>query len=321
MVRGSMIAPSQLNVVAMIVRTLAPALDERLRRLLLGAGARALGHGGINAVAEIAGVSRDTVSMGMWELQGGPAQPSARVRRPGGGRKLAEETDATLLADLDGLVSPDTRGDPMSPLRWTCKSLRQLTATLKDVGHRQVNPNLVRRLLKEQGYSLQRNVKVMEGAQHPARDAQFNYLNEQVKEHQAQGAPVISVDTKKKELVGEFKNEGREWEPEGQPQEVNVHDFPDAELGKAIPYGLYDVTRNAGWVSVGQDHDTASFAVEAVRRWWTSVGRSAYAGTHRLLICADRGGSNGYQSRLWKKELMALAEEMGTGPGARRSSA
>src|SRR5258708_7012896 len=195
MVRGSMVAPSQLNVVAMIVRTLAPALDERLRRLLLGAGARALGHGGINAVADVAGGSRGTGSTGLWGLQGGTGQPPARGRRPGGGRKRAEEVDATLFTDLDSLVSADTRGDPMSPLRWTCKSLRQLTATLRDMGHRQVNPNLVRRLLKEQGYSLQRNVKVMEGAQHPDRDAQFKYLNEQVKEHQAQGAPVISGET------------------------------------------------------------------------------------------------------------------------------
>ena len=286
-------------------------LDERQRRLWLGAEARALGRGGIAAVAAAAGVSRDMVRRGRQELEGAePPQRWRRARRPGGGRQRAEEADPQLLSDLDELVSPDTRGDPESPLRWTCKSTRQLAAALKEKGH-QISPPVVARLLHGQGYSLQANIKTKEGKQHPDRDAQFAYLNEQVKQHQAEGAPVLSVDTKKKELVGEYKTGGREWQPKGQPEAVNVHDFPDPELGRAIPYGLYDVGRNTGWVSVGTDHDTASFAVETLRRWWQGEGRSAYAEAHRLLICADGGGSNGYQLRLWKTELARLASENG----------
>jgi DDE family transposase len=302
---------SQLNVVAAIYSDIRDWLNERQRRLLLAASARALGRGGQTAVAEAAGVSRALVRRGEAELEGAdPAQESMRIRRPGGGRKRAEVADRTLLADLDRLISPDTRGDPESPLRWTCKSTRQLADTLNGMGH-QVSHVLVGQLLHAQGYSLQANAKVNEGRQHPDRDAQFTYLNERVKEHLAEGAPALSVDTKKKELVGEFKNGGREWRPQGQPEAVNVHDFPDEEVGKAIPYGIYDMGRNSGWVSVGQDHDTASFAVEALRRWWQGEGSSRYGQARRLLISADCGGSNGNRSRLWKTELAKFAAESG----------
>jgi len=262
-------------------------------------------------VAEAAGVSRALVRRGEAELEGADLglEPD-RIRRPGGGRKRADVVDASLLTDLDRLISPDTRGDPESPLRWTCKSTRELADALNEMGH-QVSHALVGRLLHEQGYSLQANAKVNEGRQHPDRDAQFSYLNEQVREHLAEGAPVLSVDTKKKELVGEFKNNGREWQPEGQPVAVNVHDFPDDAVGKAIPYGIYDVAQNSGWVSVGQDHDTARFAVEALRGWWRGEGSSRYGHARRLLISADCGGSNGNRSRLWKTELAKFAAETG----------
>ncbi len=302
---------SPLNVVATIYSDIRDLLNERQRRLLLAAGARALGRGGQSAVAEAVGVSRALVRRGEADLEGSdPGLEPDRIRRPGGGRKRADVVDPSLLTDLDRLISPDTRGDPESPLRWTCKSTRELADALNEVGH-QVSHALVGRLLHEQGYSLQANVKVNEGRQHPDRDAQFVYLNEQVKAHLAEGAPALSVDTKKKELVGEFKNSGREWEPEGQPVAVNVHDFPDDALGKAIPYGIYDVAQNSGWVSVGQDHDTASFAVEALRGWWRGEGRSRYGRARRLLISADCGGSNGNRSRLWKSELAKFAAETG----------
>jgi len=279
--------------------------------LFLAAGAHALGWGGVSAVAAEVGVSRDLLRRGIDELEGRVSEPEpGRVRRPGAGRKRAEELDPGLLEDLDRLVSPDTRGDPESPLRWTCKSTRELADALGKMGH-QASHVLVGQLLRAQGYSLQANAKVNEGAQHPDRDAQFGYLNEQVKEHLEQGAPVVSVDTKKKELVGEFKNAGREWQPEGRPEAVNVHDFPDEEVGKAIPYGIYDVGENSGWVSVGRDHDTASFAVETLRRWWQGDGRYSYQGADRLLICADCGGSNGNRLRLWKTELAKFATESG----------
>jgi len=289
--------------------SLLPYLNERQRRLYLAVEARARGHGGVVRVARATGVSRPTIQQGLRELSGAVTAPE-RVRQAGGGRKKLTERDPTLVSDLEALVDPDTRGDPMSPLRWTCKSTRQLAEALTGAGHR-VSHTVVAELLDQAGYSLQAPTKTVEGRQHPDRDAQFRYLNEQVKTYSGAGQPVVSVDAKKKELVGAFKNGGREWQPTGQPEPVNVHDFPDPRLGKAIPYGIYDVGRNAGWVTVGQDHDTASFAVASLRRWWQVVGTSAYPAAERLLICADGGGSNGYRVRLWKVELQHFADESG----------
>src|SRR5690349_3720895 len=288
---------------------LRPHLDERQRRLMLAAEAAELGRGGITLVAAATGVHPDTVAKGVRELEGG-SEPSARVRDPGGGRKPAIETDPGLAPALRALVDPQTRGDPESPLVWTTKSTRNLADALTDAGH-PVSDRTVARMLRAQGFSLQANANVAEGRQHADRDAQFGYLNAQVIEHLAVGAPVVSVDTKKKELVGEFHNGGREYQPKGSPMRVNVHDFPDKELGKAIPYGIYDVAANTGWVSVGADHDTSAFAVATLRRWWTTVGRLRYPGSDRLLICADGGGSNGYRVRAWKIELAAFAAETG----------
>jgi hypothetical protein len=289
--------------------SLLPYLNERQRRLYLAVEARAFGHGGVIRVARATGISRPTIQQGLRELSG-PVTAPDRVRQPGGGRKRLTERDPTLLSDLEALVDPDTRGDPMSPLRWTCKSTRQLAAALAGAGH-QVSHTVVAELLDQAGYSLQAPAKTLEGHQHPDRDAQFRYLNEQVKTSLGAGQPVVSVDAKKKELVGTFKNGGREWQPKGQPERVNVHDFPDPRLGKAIPYGIYDVGRNTGWVTVGQDHDTASFAVTSLGRWWRAVGASTYQAAERLLICADGGGSNGYRVRLWKVELQRFADESG----------
>jgi hypothetical protein len=286
---------------------ISPHLNERHRRLWVGAEARALGRGGVSLVARATGVSRPTVYKALSELEQ-PAIGAGRVRQLGGGRKRLRDRDPELEAALDALIDPDTRGDPMSPLRWTCKSTGQLALALTRGGH-PVSADTVGSMLREAGYSLQANAKLKEGRQHPDRDAQFAYLNEQVKQHQAVGAPVLSIDTKKKELVGEFKNGGREWQPKGQPEAVNVHDFLSQGVGKAIPYGLYDVSRNSGWVGVGTDHDTASFAVETLRRWWLSEGRVTYEGSRQLLLCADGGGSNDYRSRLWKTELARLAQE------------
>jgi hypothetical protein len=291
------------------VTALLPYLNERQRRLFLAVEARALGHGGVARVARAAGVSRPTIQQGLRELAGSGA-PAERVRRAGGGRKSLTERDPALLTDLEALVDPDTRGDPMSPLRWTCKSTRQLAGALQERGHR-VGYRTVAALLDQAGYSLQAAAKTLEGTRHPDRDAQFRYLNDQVKAFLAAGQPVVSVDAKKKELVGAFKNGGREWQPTGRPAPVNVHDFPDKRLGKAIPYGVYDVGRNAGWVTVGRDHDTATFAVASLRRWWQAVGVDAYHGAERLLICADGGGSNGYRVRLWKVELQQFADDSG----------
>ncbi|WNV83888.1 ISAzo13 family transposase [Umezawaea sp. Da 62-37] len=288
---------------------LMPHLDERQRRLLLAAEARTLGHGGIRLVARAAGVREATVSLGVTELESGEA-PLGRVRRPGGGRKRAADLDAGLRPALLALVEPDVRGDPMSPLRWTTKSTRKLAAELTARGHR-ISADTVADLLREEGFSLQSNVKTLEGKQNPDRDAQFRYLNEQVKDHQATGEPVVSVDTKKKELVGQYANAGREWRPGGDPVEVDTHDFPNKTLGKAVPYGIYDLATNTGWVNVGTDHDTAAFAVESIRRWWKSTGRSTYPHAGRLLITADAGGSNGYRTRAWKAELAALTVETG----------
>ena len=286
-----------------------PHLDERQRRLLLGAEARRLGHGGIKAVAEAAGVSVDTVSAGVSEVASG-AGPDRRVRRPGGGRPRADVLDPGLVPALLALVEPDARGDPMSPLRWTTKSTRNLAAELSRTGHR-VSAPVVGTLLRAEGFSLQGNAKVAEGVQHPDRDAQFRYLNEQVRQHQGAGEPVVSVDAKKKEIIGEFKNAGREWRPAGDPRRVDVHDFPDEDLGKVLPYGVYDVAANTGWVNVGTDHDTAAFAIESIRRWWNAVGRVGYPAARRLLITADAGGSNGYRTRAWKAGLAGLAAETG----------
>jgi transposase len=286
-----------------------PHLDERQRRLLMGAEARALGHGGIRLAARAAGVREATVSLGVAELESG-AEPLGRARRPGGGRKRAAGLDPGLRPALLALVEPEERGDPMSPLRWTTKSTRNLAAELTRQGHR-VGADTVGDLLREEGFSLQGNAKTIEGQRHPDRDAQFRYINEQVKAHQDTADPVISVDTKKKENVGEFKNGGREWRPKGEPAAVRTHDFPDEQLGKAIPYGVYDLAANSGWVSVGTDHDTAAFAVQTIRRWWNAAGRAAYPRARRLLITADAGGSNSYRTRAWKTELAAFALETG----------
>ncbi len=290
---------------------LRPYLDERQRRLVLGAEAAELGRGGIKTVARGTGVHPDTVAKGAAELDGG-VEPSSPLRAPGGGRKPATVTDPGLEPALMGLVDPATRGDPCSPLVWTTKSTKNLADTLAADGH-PVSDRTVARMLRGQGFSLQATVKVTEGHQHIDRDAQFSYLNAQVIDHLAAGAPVISVDTKKKELVGEFHNGGREYQPTGSPVRVNVHDFPDPELGKAIPYGIYDIAANTGWVSVGADHDTSAFAVQTVRRWWNTVGYHRYPHAGRLLICADGGGSNGYRVRAWKIELARFAAETGLG--------
>jgi transposase len=286
-----------------------PHLDERQRRLLMGAEARALGHGGIRLVARAAGVREATVSLGVSELDAG-AEPLGRARRPGGGRKRAADLDPGLRPALRALIEPEERGDPMSPLRWTTKSTRTLAAELTAQGHK-VGADTVGDLLREAGFSLQGNAKTIEGTQHPDRDAQFRYISGQVKDHQVTGDPVISVDTKKKELIGEFKNAGREWRPAGEPVATRTHDFPGDSVGKAIPYGVYDITGNAGWVSVGTDHDTAAFAVESIRRWWNAAGSGDYPAARRLLITADAGGSNGYRTRAWKAGLAALAAETG----------
>jgi transposase len=290
---------------------LARVLDERTRRLVAAAEAEALGFGGISAVAQASGLSRGTVIRGIAELKTAtkPAR-GQRIRRKGAGRKRTADQDATLKRDLEALVEPVTRGDPESPLLWTCKSVRQLASELKRSGHR-TSHRMVAELLHQMDYSLQANRKTLEGSSHPDRDAQFQHINGKIWEFQADRQPVISVDTKKKELVGNFKNNGRELRPKGDPEKVRVHDFVIPELGRAAPYGVYDVTRNAGWVSVGVDHDTAAFAAQSIRRWWESMGSEAYPQAGKLLITADSGGSNGARVRLWKLELQRLADETG----------
>jgi hypothetical protein len=288
-------------------KALAPTLTERARRIWAATEARAAGWGGITGVARATGISSSTIQRGLQELKTKRPLPPGRVRRPGGGRKKTVDKDPTLLADLEGLVEPTASGDPMSPLRWTSKSVRQLAASLQGMGH-QVSRQLVAELLAATGYSLQANRKTREGTSHPDRDAQFRYINQQVRRFQAATQPVISVDTKKKELVGDFKNAGRQWRPTGQPEPVRVHDFIIPTKGKAIPYGVYDLTRNAGWVSVGVDHDTATFAVRTIGRWWHKMGRPRYRRARALLITADAGGSNGARVRLWKWELQRLAD-------------
>ena len=289
-----------------------PLLDERGRRRFAAAEALAAGRGGVTAVARITGIARSTIDRGLAELRG-EAEPDAapdRVRRKGGGRRPLIVTDPTLLTDLKDLVEPSTRGDPTAPLLWTAKSLRNLAAGLRELGHR-IGHNVVADLLRDLGYSLQANRKTREGTDHPDRNAQFEYINRKVKQALVAREPAISVDTKKKELVGDFKNGGREYRPKGQPEPVRVHDFIIPELGRAAPYGVYDIADNAGWVSVGIDKDTASFAVNAIRRWWQTMGHARYPHATKLLITADCGGSNGVRVRLWKRELQNLANELG----------
>jgi hypothetical protein len=282
-----------------------PHLDERQRRLLVGAEAQALGRGGIRMVARAAGVREATVSLGVDELDAG-GEALGRVRRRGGGRKRAADLDPGLRPALLALVEPSERGDPMSPLRWTTKSTRALALELTGQGHR-VGADTVADLLRAEGFSLQGNAKTLEGAQSPDRDAQFQYISAQVSDRLDAGDPVVSVDTKKKELIGQYANGGREWCPKGEPVRVDSHDFPDKDLGKVVPYGIYDLGANTGWVNVGTDHDTAAFAVQSLRRWWNGQGRILYPHARRLLVTADAGGSNGYRTRAWKSELAAFA--------------
>jgi len=289
-------------------------LDERSRRQWAAAEAQELGYGGVTAVASATGLARDTIRAGLRDLAHRRAHPQewpgARLRQPGGGRKPLAQSDPALATALQALLEPLTRGDPESPLRWTCKSTRTLAQELSGQGHA-VGYRTVAWLLHEAGFSLQANRKTREGNQHPDRNAQFAFINAQAQRFQQQRQPVISVDTKKKELVGDFKNGGREWRPQGEPQEVRVHDFLDPELGKAIPYGVYDVTNNQGWVNVGIDHDTAYFAAASIRRWWQEMGAARFPHAERLLITADGGGSNSHRSRLWKVALQELADEIG----------
>lgn len=293
---------------------LAPLLDERTRRLWAAVEAQAIGRGGITRVAEATGLSQTTIRVGLQELasqspSGTHNVTSERLRRPGGGRRSLVAQDPELLKALEALVDPVTRGDPMGPLRWTCKSAARLAMELQTQGHA-VSERSINRLLHALGYSLQSNRKTLEGSHHPDRDAPFQHINQRVKVFQRQRQPVVSVDTKKKELIGQCRHGGREWAPKGQPELVEVHDFPEKELGKVMPYGVYDMATNAGWVSAGVDHDTAEFAVETIRRWWYHMGRTVYPRAQRLLITADGGGANGSRNRLWKMELHKLADDI-----------
>jgi hypothetical protein len=295
--------------------TLKPLFDERARRIWAAVEARSLGRGGIIRVAEATGIARATIRAGLKQLDLPTSEDDEplsgrRLRPPGGGRKPVTDHDPGLLRALEALVDPATRGDPISPLRWTCKSADNLAEGLQAQGH-VVSERTVNRLLHDLGYSLQSNRKTIEGKGHSDRDAQFQYINRRAKAFQRQGQPVISVDTKKKELVGQYRNGGREWQPKGKPEKVKVHDFIDKDLGKAIPYGVYDMAANNGWVSVGVDHDTAEFAVETIRRWWNRMGIRVHPQAKKLLITADGGGSNGSRCRLWKVELQRLADEIG----------
>ena len=287
-------------------------LNERARRYWAATEARALGHGGVQALARITGLAPDTIKKGIKELaspEGSQAAPE-RIRRPGGGRKPIKEESPEICEVLESLLEPNTCGDPMNPLRWTSRSVRKIAEDLKERGYK-VSHQTVAELLRDMGFSLQANKKVIEGSNHPDRDEQFAFINQRTKEFQAAGLPVISVDTKKKELIGNFKNGGQEWRKLGQPRHVRDHDFEDKELGKAIPFGIYDVSDNSGMVNVGVDHDTAEFAVNSIRTWWLRMGQSAYPNAAEILITADCGGSNGYRTRLWKTELQKLASEFG----------
>jgi hypothetical protein len=293
-------------------RLVAVELDERRRRQWAATEAREIGWGGISLVARATGLSRPTIMAGLRDLQlssKSRAAAAAHVRRPGGGRRASTQADPGLLQALEQLIEPATRGDPMSPLRWTCKSTAKLAEELTRQNH-PVSDRTVAMLLKQSGYSLQANRKTREGTSHPDRNAQFEYINRQVRAFHRRSQPVISVDTKKKELVGEFKNPGEEWHPKGQPEKVNVHDFPDPKLGKAIPYGVYDLACNEGWVSVGIDHDTAEFACASIHRWWNEMGSARFPQATELMITADGGGSNSSRNRLWKKSLQSLADEL-----------
>ncbi|MBN2981037.1 MULTISPECIES: ISAzo13 family transposase [Cohnella] len=289
---------------------LSPFLNERQRRLFAATEALAYGRGGIAFVERELGISHKVIQAGIRELKNPEQIDPERIRKSGGGRKRTVDTDPTLLSDLEKLIDPATRGEPDSPLRWTNKSTRKLAAALNEMGHKTDN-KMVATLLHELGYSLQANRKTEEGGRHEDRDAQFQHIHDQVQAFQNEGEPVISVDTKKKELVGDFKNGGVEWQPKGSPEKVRVHDFQIPELGKVNPYGVYDLSANAGWVSVGTDHDTAAFAVESIRRWWTAMGQATYPNATKLLITADGGGSNGSRVRLWKTELQTLSDETG----------
>jgi hypothetical protein len=290
--------------------SVSPLLDERQRRLFAAAEAKAAGYGGISAVARATGMAISTIRHGCQELDSPLDLPNGKVRRPGGGAKGVAANDPQVLVDLLALVEPSTRGDPMSPLRWVSKGLRKLAAELRKKGHK-ISHVVVGKLLKAMHFSLQANRKTLEGADHPDRDAQFRHINELAREALADRQPVISVDTKKKELVGNFKNGGQEWEPEGKPTETEVHDFVNKDLGRAVPYGVYDINANSGWVSVGINHDTGEFAVQAIRRWWQEMGCMRYPNASYLVITADGGGSNGSRLRLWKRELQKLADEIG----------
>jgi hypothetical protein len=305
---------SAIEQIELKYRSLASVLDERARRHWAATEARAYGWGGVSAVSDATGMSPNTIRKGLAELVARESDPaaevSARLRKPGGGRKRLTETDPQLSVALDRLVAPLTRGDPESPLRWTCKSTRHLAQELSRQGH-PISARAVAHLLQVAGYSLQGNRKTLEGTAHSDRNAQFEHINAQVKRFQQRGQPVISVDTKKKELVGPYKNHGREWQRKGEPEKVDVHDFPDPALGKVIPYGVFDLSRNEGWVSVGIDHDTAQFAVQAIGRWWQKMGNHRYPHARALLITADGGGSNGSRCRLWKVALQTLAGRLG----------
>ena len=304
-----MIRAAQARAARRRYRDLAPVLNEQSRRRFVALEARGLGRGGVSVMARISGLARSTIYQGLSDIRDNVSAPPRRVRKAGGGRKRKAFEDPTLVTDLKSLVEPVTRGDPMQPLLWTSRSLRNLAKELAKKGH-QVCPTVVGDLLRGMGYRLQANSKTREGSKHIDRDAQFHHINRQATEFLAGREPVISVDTKKKELVGNFKNNGREWRRKGTPEFVNVHDFIDPKLSRAVPYGVYDISNNVGWVSVGTDHDTASFAVNAIRRWWWTMGKKRYPKAARLMISADGGGSNGYRVRLWKIELQKLADEL-----------
>jgi hypothetical protein len=310
------IAAARIDEIRSRYESLTGVMDERMTRLWAASEALSLGRGGIAAVTEATGIRKKRIAHGIRDLallrESPPSEAprQQRVRRPGAGRKRLTDKDPTLMSDLDLLVDPVTRGDPQSPLRWTCKSVRRLAEELRAKGHT-IGAQKVSELLHEQGYSLQGTQKSREGSSHPDRNAQFEHINAQAQSFLRAGEPVVSVDTKKKELVGDFWNKGKEWQPQGTPERVRVHDFVDKQLGKAIPYGVYDIARNEGWVNVGVDHDTAEFAVESLRRWWRRMGRRAYPDATRVLVTADGGGSNGSRTRLWKTELQRFADESG----------